>query len=562
LNIDGEKLILFHNDDIIREFETKAVCQTNEDCEKCPIEKESEKARIAENFSYKKRLQKLLIDDWSQSKLPQPKKIDLEPSSKTDFEILECESNPELNPYIKKPKFSRDTANYDVSREGYTPKDLVCPETSTLKLHNMAVYELEDCEKPVDPKSVLTIIVDDEKMKKIFLDRSFYDVKIKSEIEDVKTEYIFLAENQFDFISFEANLERMIREAEFQNADIVAGAWVDENGHWSTSCLQFDVKPYQLDIKDGYYKSIRSAMYCDGSLGPLLIRTSVFLKDETLIKEEFSKIDFFLRNRTLRTISIPDCMFFVKEKILGRVDFLKIAQRFSLNIIRFDDMEYEFTCNEIGFDCVLSKFQDGHVAMPICCAKTLGALSMAVIDVYETSGYPVCTVAGNTLNTVKMPKLIFPWERDQDILTDSSVLVDHLAEVETMMQNEYNLKGSGPSVIDEGSYSHNMYHKETNMKCDNYGQPRSHQYFHDCFIHEETHKNATRVKFLDRWIRTQMNPGRASRIYGIEYLKHVSHSGDTKHYLSANNGWPECTGKPTHACLNQFPADGNIIYNY
>ena len=36
-----------------------------------------------------------------------------------------------------------------------------------------------------------------------------------------------------------------------------------------------------------------------------------------------------------------------------------------------------------------------------------------------------------------------------------------------------------------------------------------------------------------------MNPGRASRIYGIEYLKHVSHSGDTKHYLSANNGWPE-----------------------
>ena len=50
------------------------------------------------------------------------------------------------------------------------------------------------------------------------------------------------AENQFDFISFEANLERMIREAEFQNADIVAGAWVDENGHWSTSCLQLGSK--------------------------------------------------------------------------------------------------------------------------------------------------------------------------------------------------------------------------------------------------------------------------------------------------------------------------------
>ena len=58
-------------------------------------------------------------------------------------------------------------------------------------------------------------------------------------------------------------------------------------------------------------------------------------------------------------------------------------------------------------------------------------------------------------------------------------------------------------MFDEGygSYSHDMFHKETNMKCDNYGQQRSHQLFHDCFIHEETHKNATRVKFLDRWIR-------------------------------------------------------------
>ena len=56
----------------------------------------------------------------------------------------------------------------------------------------MPVYKLEDCEKPVDPKSVLTIIVDDEKMKKLFLERSPYEVKIKSEIEDVKTEYVFL----------------------------------------------------------------------------------------------------------------------------------------------------------------------------------------------------------------------------------------------------------------------------------------------------------------------------------------------------------------------------------
>ena len=69
--MDGAKVILFHNDDMIREFETKKVCQTNEDCEKCSCEKKSETEQTDENFSYKNRLQKLLMDDWSQGKLPQ-----------------------------------------------------------------------------------------------------------------------------------------------------------------------------------------------------------------------------------------------------------------------------------------------------------------------------------------------------------------------------------------------------------------------------------------------------------------------------------------------------------
>ena len=42
-----------------------------------------------------------------------------------------CESNPELNRYIKKPKFSRDSYDYDVSREGYSPRKLVCKEIHT-----------------------------------------------------------------------------------------------------------------------------------------------------------------------------------------------------------------------------------------------------------------------------------------------------------------------------------------------------------------------------------------------------------------------------------------------
>ena len=48
-----------------------------------------------------------------------------------DYNKVECASNPELNKYIKKPKFSRDMYDYNVTREGYEPRNLVCKETHT-----------------------------------------------------------------------------------------------------------------------------------------------------------------------------------------------------------------------------------------------------------------------------------------------------------------------------------------------------------------------------------------------------------------------------------------------
>ena len=39
----------------------------------------------------------------------------------------------------------------------------------------------------------------------------------------IDTKYVFFAHNHYDFDRIEANFERMIREAENQNADIVTG---------------------------------------------------------------------------------------------------------------------------------------------------------------------------------------------------------------------------------------------------------------------------------------------------------------------------------------------------
>ena len=157
------------------------------------------------------------------------------------------------------------------------------------------------------------------------------------------------AGNHYDFDPKNGNLERMIREAEMQSADVVAGSSVNENGHWDKSCLQFRIRPWDLTIQNGYHKSLRGSMYCDGSFGPLMMRKSAFERLSELESENLQQIflQFFLRNRDLRYITIPDCMFYVKAPPSPkREDFLLFAQTFSFNQVTIEGKTFEFTCQE------------------------------------------------------------------------------------------------------------------------------------------------------------------------------------------------------------------------
>ena len=64
------------------------------------------------------------------------------------------------------------------------------------------------------------------------------------------------------------------------------------------------------------------------------MRKSAFKKLLELTTEDLDQIElqFFLRNRDLRFITIPDCMFYVKEKPkVLRNELLNLAQTFSLS---------------------------------------------------------------------------------------------------------------------------------------------------------------------------------------------------------------------------------------
>ena len=57
----------------------------------------------------------VLVENWKMPFVENIDRIDLDISS--NFESRKCESNPELNPYIRIPKFSRNRWDYNVSRK-------------------------------------------------------------------------------------------------------------------------------------------------------------------------------------------------------------------------------------------------------------------------------------------------------------------------------------------------------------------------------------------------------------------------------------------------------------
>ena len=155
----------------------------------------------------------------------------------------------------------------------------------------------------------------------------------------ITTPYIFLGSDHFAFDSADANFERMIREAELQNADIVTGAFKNEDGLWEQSCLHLDIRNYTLEVWTGYYKSIRAMAYCDATFGPILMRSSVLDRIQALDLNvsNFTIADrliLFTANPDLRVIHCPDCMFYTKSRpTLTKECLLKAARRLQVGAL-------------------------------------------------------------------------------------------------------------------------------------------------------------------------------------------------------------------------------------
>ena len=248
--------------------EPPPTCASIPECPKCPEVLESTELTMGE-LAHKY----LVIDFEPFTQNVKTEKFDFVGAKTTDYK---CESNPELNDYINKPQFSRDQFDYDVSRDGYTPKRLVCDECATHEVHVQSNYWFDNCDD-VDPLSTVITVVATNLTEQAIKRIEQLELEIVSSTQKVKSPYALVLNGHFDFEPEDANLWRMVREAENQNADLVFGAWRNEVGQWSSPCLHYSLQNYTLHVWDGYYKSIGSMKYCDMGIGPVLGRGRKFM---------------------------------------------------------------------------------------------------------------------------------------------------------------------------------------------------------------------------------------------------------------------------------------------
>lgn len=169
-----------------------------------------------------------------------------------------CESNPELNIYIKKPKFSRNQFSYDVTRENYEDKFSTMDSESLDKLLTI-IMSFKKSENTVDAMKKYAKLGTQIYLAKNSLEEAELNSTGLTNIEEfetfsdvnISTPYVFFADNHFDFRTADVDFKHIIKNAESQMADVIGGSFVDLAGKWKQSCIHTHLQNYTLDVWTG-----------------------------------------------------------------------------------------------------------------------------------------------------------------------------------------------------------------------------------------------------------------------------------------------------------------------
>ena len=374
----------------------------------------------------------------------------------------------------------------------------------------------------------------------------------------VSTRYVLVARDIYHF-TWLTQLERQLRVvSQIPNVAVAGGAYRNVSGHWKAGCVQTKLKNYVLECQEGYYHSKNECMFCDYLQGPFVTKTNLLQLDENL-PDEVGFDDWFLRvvQDGALIMACPDAMYFTIDYYSKRTDrkvWTPLAKKWELNrVLLPQDVRHSFSRQDIDLKC--NNFAQS-VLLPVCCLE-MYADALSFLQRFSNAhniGFELDS--GSAFGGVKFNGLI-PWDIDGDVfvLFADIPTFNKKETIEYFKQNGYSLAEITDKYlrIDFNGFSIEVWGTSVLSNT--------------AYLSKELRKNETPTKANIRgnWIDTKFSPGLYARNrYGREILKHsqswrkvgLAHSfGDYE-----PGSFEPCENPVHHACLNNFPGDGDIPF--
>ncbi|XP_076052497.1 uncharacterized protein LOC143031975 [Oratosquilla oratoria] len=385
---------------------------------------------------------------------------------------------------------------------------------------------------------------------------------LNSIISTVGTPFTMIGHSLVTF-SNQSSIERLVRVIDdLPHVQVATGAFRDEEGHWSHGCLQQKMLNYRAKFKYGYYYSKYECMYCDMSLGPFVTTTDLLrrVKFRENLTGTILYVDWFtrVRNAGVLGMACPDVMFFVKTTTdLTKQDWGTYAKAWELQTITdHHGVTFQYQCGEVGLTCESPFDIIGSFLLPPCCLEIVTKEIEFLVDFLEENNMEYELRDGTVLGATKFGSYL-PWDFDVDIFINCKDKDKLLREGEKYVRTKnctLEIKKSYYFVVHCKYFFYEfMCHNEISNR----------------FLPKEYQSHPTSIYYSGRWIKVIANPGLFSRNnIGFNDLRHAQH---WRHLVKNKNAedrgayknpgsWKPCSRPGFHACLDQYPGDGNLPF--
>ncbi|XP_068743344.1 uncharacterized protein [Montipora capricornis] len=389
-------------------------------------------------------------------------------------------------------------------------------------------------------------------------------------LQEVTTPYALVAPEVTHFTD-DIDLERLVRVLSNNDKTIIAGgSHRNSLGQWDIGCLQVAFRNWTAFFRGGYYRSFTECVVCDVLSGPFMVKTKELKKltlDDKLPFGVFHDVFWSLKSEHPEkvVVSCPDVMFNIYSRDIPDERFATLAGKWHVKKwVESNGRVRWYGCKgNYAHDREDSCTFNSGIGVPPCDLENLADAIKFVMKECEDAGLFCELQEGTLLGAVKFSKVL-PWERDADI---------------TFLTGNYTAFKQLRSKFEAAGYT--LYDDDSSLWCCADGRQAGGkfrvgtrrwtlelygQHMMESEVLVESGQKPTKVQFSGQWVTVMRNPGLFARNrYGPYVYQHAEHWMDMGH----DSGWAfyrpstfqKCPEPGHSACLDQFPADGNLQFS-